>query len=189
MSEVKQTRITLKRLKVADFASEETLCFEATVLLDGLPIAEARNGGHGGVTILRSINGAEAKLRAAEAFAKTLPPLITDNPDPTDPTRKLELPMSLDFLVDLLASHEHEDKRLTTLFKRDLAKKVLFVVDNRLLYLKGVNLKICTAAEIRRLHTQIRTQHGPQTTILSELSSDEAFALWRRLVVEEGKPS
>jgi hypothetical protein len=189
MSEVKQTRISLKRLKVADFASEETLCFEAKVMLDGLPIAQARNDGHGGMTILRAIKGADAKLRAAEAFAKALPPLITEGADPNDPTRKLELPMSLDFLVDLLASHEHEAKRLRSRFRQDFAKKLLFVAGDRLLYLQGVNLKICTAEEIRRFHAQIRAEHGPETTILSELSSDEAFALWRRFVVEEGKPS
>ena len=40
-----QDRITLKNLKVADFASEETLCFTATVVFDGTPIAEARNDG------------------------------------------------------------------------------------------------------------------------------------------------
>ena len=41
----KQDRITLKNLKVADFASEETMCFSATVVFDGTPIAEARNDG------------------------------------------------------------------------------------------------------------------------------------------------
>ncbi|CAM5211279.1 hypothetical protein CDEF62S_04990 [Castellaniella defragrans] len=47
----KQDRITLKNLKVADFASEETLCFTATIVFDGIPIAEARNDGHGGSTL------------------------------------------------------------------------------------------------------------------------------------------
>ena len=46
----KQNRITLKNLKVADFASEETLCFTATIVFDDTPIAEARNDGHGGST-------------------------------------------------------------------------------------------------------------------------------------------
>jgi len=187
MSEVKQTRITLKRLKVSSFASEETLCFEATVLLDGLPIAQARNDGHGGMTILRAVTGAEAKLLIAEAFAKALPPLITDDADPNDPTRKLELPMSLDFLVDLLASYEYEEKQLRTAFRRDMAKKVLFVAQGRLRYPKGVNLAILSAGDRSSLHRRIRAQHGPQTTILSELSSDEAFALWRRFVVDGEK--
>ena len=43
---IHQNRVSLRNLKIADFASEETLCFSATVLLDGQPIAEARNDGH-----------------------------------------------------------------------------------------------------------------------------------------------
>ena len=38
---ITQDRITLKHLKVADFASEETLCFNATVLFDGVAIADS----------------------------------------------------------------------------------------------------------------------------------------------------
>src|SRR3546814_5489329 len=70
----KQNRITLKSLKVADFASEETMCFSATVVFDGTPIAEARNDGHGGSTFLRALSGKAALLAQAEAFAKGLPP-------------------------------------------------------------------------------------------------------------------
>ncbi len=39
---IKQDRIALKNLKVAQFASEETLCFTATVLFDGIAIVQAR---------------------------------------------------------------------------------------------------------------------------------------------------
>ena len=45
---MKQDRIALKSLKVAQFASEETLCFTATVLFDGIATAQARNDGRGG---------------------------------------------------------------------------------------------------------------------------------------------
>lgn len=62
----KQNRITLKNLKVADFASEETLCFTATVVFDGVPIAEARNEGHGGSTFVRALLGQAALLSKAE---------------------------------------------------------------------------------------------------------------------------
>jgi hypothetical protein len=189
MSEVKQNRISLKRLKVAEFASEETLCFEATVLLDGLTIAQASNEGHGGMTFLRPIRGAESKLAAAEAFAKELPALTSEYDDPKDPTRKLELPMSLEFLVDLLAGAEHENKRFRAAFRRDFKRKVIFVVDNGLRYLKGVNRQKCTAAELRRMHAHIHDKYGPETPILSELSDDEAFALWKRLVVIREKRS
>lgn len=66
----KQDRIMLKNLKVADFASEETLCFTATVVFDGTPIAEARNDGHGGSTFIRALEGRAALLAQAEAFAR-----------------------------------------------------------------------------------------------------------------------
>ncbi|MBS3685068.1 hypothetical protein [Klebsiella quasipneumoniae] len=54
---IHQQRITLKSLKVADFASEETLCFTAIVLFDGEPVADASNDGHGGMTFVRSRDG------------------------------------------------------------------------------------------------------------------------------------
>lgn len=41
-------KITIKNLKVAEFASEETLCYEATVYLNGKRFCSARNDGHGG---------------------------------------------------------------------------------------------------------------------------------------------
>lgn len=40
--------ITLKNLKYAEFASEETACFEATVYVDGKAFCKAMNGGKGG---------------------------------------------------------------------------------------------------------------------------------------------
>ena len=70
----KQDRITLKNLKVADFASEETLCFNATVVFDGTPIAEARNDGHGGSTFLHALNRKAGLLEEEDAFASGLPP-------------------------------------------------------------------------------------------------------------------
>ena len=74
----RQDRITLKNLKVADFASEETLCFTATVMFHGRPIAEARNDGHGGSTFVRALQGQAALLAQAEEFAKSLPPASLD---------------------------------------------------------------------------------------------------------------
>ena len=40
--------ITMKGLKVAEFASEETTCFQATVYVDGKRFCIASNEGHGG---------------------------------------------------------------------------------------------------------------------------------------------
>src|SRR3546814_16899818 len=67
---MKQDRIALKSLKVAQFASEETLCFTATVLFDGIAIAQARNNGRGGATFLHALEGKAAQLSEAVQFAK-----------------------------------------------------------------------------------------------------------------------
>lgn len=48
-------KITLKGLKIAKFASEETLCYEATVYIDGKALCIASNQGHGGDTSFDAI--------------------------------------------------------------------------------------------------------------------------------------
>lgn len=42
------TTLTIKNLKFAEFASEETLCFEATLYVDGKSVGHVRNAGKGG---------------------------------------------------------------------------------------------------------------------------------------------
>ena len=121
----RQDRITLKNLKVADFASEETLCFTATVMFDGRPIAEARNDGHGGSTFVRALQGQAALLAQAEEFAKSLPPASLDVEREDD--EPLLIDMTLDFLVDQLADAMHAERKLRTAFNRDIGNKVLFI--------------------------------------------------------------
>jgi hypothetical protein len=41
-------RLELKNLKVHDDMSEETLCFSATLYVDGKKVATVKNEGHGG---------------------------------------------------------------------------------------------------------------------------------------------
>ena len=63
-------RVSIKNLKVSDFASQETDCFEASVYIDGVRKGIASNDGNGGSnnyyprTLYDELN----------AIAKTLPP-------------------------------------------------------------------------------------------------------------------
>src|ERR1039457_1187264 len=100
---IQQNRVSLKNLKVADFASEETLYFSAVVLFDGIPIADARNDGHGGCTFLHPLKGAHAHLLDAEVFANGLPTMVTEYDDPNDRSGKLTIDVTLDFLVGHIA--------------------------------------------------------------------------------------
>ncbi|WP_432757664.1 hypothetical protein [Pseudomonas aeruginosa] len=140
----KQDRITLKNLKVADFASEETLCFTATIVFDGTPIAEARNDGHGGSTFLRALNGKTTLLAQAEAFAKGLPPAPLDLGQEGEDPHYID--MTLDFLVDELADAMHAERKVRAAFNRDIGNKVLFIKDGKLLFIKGIKLKLSPTA-------------------------------------------
>ena len=114
----KQNRITLKNLKVADFASEETLCFTATVVFDGSSIAQARNDGHGGSTFLHALKGKEQLLFEAQAFAKGLPPALLDlDQEGEDPH---SINMTLDYLVEELAASIHGERKIRAAFNRDI---------------------------------------------------------------------
>jgi hypothetical protein len=177
-----QNRISLRKLKVAEFASEETLCFTAEVLLDGTPIAEARNDGHGGCTFLRPMNGSHARLTEAEVFATSLPPVVTDLNDPNDGAQKFTFNVTLDHLVDHLAGEMHAEKKILAAFNRDISTKVLYVRDNRLLYPKGRKLK--DIADKPAFFRSLREKFGPDIVVLAELSREEALALWRTHVVD-----
>jgi hypothetical protein len=72
----------LKSLKIAEFASEETLCYEAIIVENGKPVFRGRNDGHGGSDfyepLVYSPEGRkmmEEALARLEAYAKALPPI------------------------------------------------------------------------------------------------------------------
>jgi hypothetical protein len=96
-------KITLKNFKHANFASEETYCFEATVYIDGKKAGFANNSGHGGST--------DVSLDA--------------------PFRHLDTPENdLEGKVDAECHKlvcEKQDKSILNGVKRDLAKNILFL--------------------------------------------------------------
>lgn len=175
---IHQNRISLKNLKVADFASEETLCFSATVLFDGRPIAEARNDGRGGHTILRPLMRAHGQLSEAEAFAKTLPPVTVEH---DDPSHNFMIEVTLGFLTESLASQMHSDRKIRAAFKRQISKEVLFISDGRLLALRGVRLN--TVTDKPALFSELRATHKEEIVILAELPLEDAFSLWKRHMI------
>ena len=70
--------IIIKGLKTAEFASEETLCFEASIYVDGIRAFIAHNDGRGGCNMYDPINEVGKKLLVMyEKYAKTLPQYVT----------------------------------------------------------------------------------------------------------------
>jgi len=105
------SRLALKSFKTVSWMSEETVCFTATVLLDGKVIGEAANEGSGGCTFIHYNSPATEAL--AESFAKCISPLDVDGWD-----FLADKGFTFDCLVDIIVQIEEEKKATEKLLKK-----------------------------------------------------------------------
>jgi len=119
-------RITLKGIKHAAFASEETHCFQATVYFDNKKVGTVSNEGRGGCDYeYPTDNNGWDKM---ESYIDTLPPIMTDyrlpNADGEPFTYKESLEgICCDLLNDWLIEKD---------VKRTLKNSLAFVIDGDL---------------------------------------------------------
>jgi len=107
-------KIELKNIKHAEFASEETHCFQASVYIDGKRVGTVENDGRGGCNFYHPPKIEEA----INAYAKTLPATKWKLND-----QEIDLHQDADTLIgDLLTEHLHAKD-----LKRALSNRVLFV--------------------------------------------------------------
>lgn len=105
-------RLALKGFKTVRWMSEETICFTATLLLDGKPVAVASNEGHGDSTFLRYSNkDAEAVV---DSIAASLEPAEYGWGFLNEYGKKL----SAADVVDILVEIEDKKKGLEKLLKK-----------------------------------------------------------------------
>lgn len=175
---ISQNRITLTSLKVAAFASDETWCFETKVCLDGKVIANAHNSGDGGCTFINAISGKDKQLEEAEAFAKSLPALVSAFNDPKTGTNMLH-DVDLELVVDTLVSDMQNDKKLRARFKREFPKKMLYVKDDGL-YAPRIDMSKVAAADKSKMYNACREQNGQDIIILAELPEAKAWELYKK---------
>lgn len=168
-----QTRITLRNFKHAAFASEETQCFEATVLFDGAPICRAQNDGHGGGTYWHPVKGAEAKLAEAEAFAKSLPDVVTEFKEPDG--RFFSYPSNLEHVIDQLVGAILNERYARRLFANAM-KRPVFIRGGQLYSIKlqrGVKLGPDVWARVKAAN--------PGVAWINEMPPEEGFKAWAAL--------
>ncbi len=138
-------RVTLKNVKHAKFASEETECFEATVYFDGKRVGTCGNDGHGGCNRWsfdrRSDTGGKLYEELA-AYAASLPP----EPYDLGEGRTGSIQPDADSLVDTALADWLTERDL----KRLLSDKVVFIEGNVLKSTK----KVGPATVYRWLHEQ-----------------------------------
>lgn len=106
--------IELKNIKYAEFASQETHCFEASIYIDGKRVGTVTNDGRGGSNFYHPPKIEEA----IKAHAETLPATKWKLDG-----QELEIKQDADTLVgDLLVAYLYARD-----LKRALAKRILFV--------------------------------------------------------------
>lgn len=168
-SQILFSKLTFKSFKTVRWMSEETICFTASLFLEGDKIGEASNEGKGGCTHIRFTDGlAEAKL---EAFAKSLNPadfkgweFRTEGFDVTD---------LVDILVEAEDKKQHNKKTLNKV-KKACVENVIFTKageDPK----AGFRLLKCGSANISRGIAAMLGKYGSTITIYNGMT-DEALA-------------
>ena len=107
------SKLTLKSFKTVRWMSEETICFTATVLLDGKVVGTASNEGHGGCTFIHYVSAnAEA---TTQAFAKTISP--SDFKGWEFRTEGFDVTDLVDILVEKIDQQKHTEKMVKKMRK------------------------------------------------------------------------
>lgn len=111
-------KIELKNFKYSDFASHETPCFEATIVIDGKRRGTVSNDGRGGSNCYHPY-GIEFDI---QAYAMTLPAEVCEL-----------FPEGLAQNADSLISRILDDHLLRKELKRKLKTKAIFIKDGTLM--------------------------------------------------------
>jgi hypothetical protein len=168
-SHTQLSKLTLKSFKTVRWMSEETICFTASLFLEGKMIGQASNEGKGGCTFIHYVS--PQSKATLEAFAKSLNPadfkgweFRTEGFDVTD-------------LVDILVEQEDKKKhneKIVKKVKKDCMDKVIFLksgADPKL----GYSLLKCGSANIERGINAMLGKYGNDITIINGMT-DEAIA-------------
>ena len=157
--------VEVRNVKEAKFASEETRCFQATVVLDGQVAGKVRNDGHGGANRYEP-RGLYDRL---ETYAKTLPDITKYNPP---------LKMTADLVIDQLV----DDFQVSSDFKKAVTTRVVLVND------EGQVLQTKKLPKGTNVLTVARTfvEKPGIVHVLNLLPETEALNLFRGKTASEG---
>ena len=160
-------KLELKNIKHTAWASEETHCYQASLYVDGKPVAIVSNDGHGGCD--RDYAHPKFKgdyfdmFRSVEAYFKSLPNTPSEwNEDGME--QRLEFWCS-DQVNDWLSSRE---------LKKKLKSHVLF----QLKYKDGV-FQTKFHPTVTNGEWVINKQAGQTRRILNDLPFADALAIWK----------
>lgn len=174
-----QTRLTVRGVKHAKFASQETECFSLTLCLDDKPVAVVENDGQGGGHRVHPAKGVDypthrAKLAEIDTFLATLDgwrfPKDFKGVDPDE-----EHPYDFDMAVSALLN----DHLLAKDFDRQAKRTMLYCRSDK----AGLYVAKVPAADHQRAIAHWQGQNpGVTYTVLNSMPRAEALALYRERV-------
>lgn len=158
---MKTMKIELKNIQHAEFASEETHCYEASLYVNGKRVAVVSNDGHGGADMIHVVGKNGAQL-ANSALVEEAKQYLAENADHDyGPEAALEIHCS-DLVNEWLIERD---------VKRSLSRNVMFVKPDAhgVFYFKGTKAGDAQRAQDAR----------PDVTVLNLLPIKQAVELWK----------
>lgn len=161
-------KVVLKNIKHIASLSEETLCFTATIYIDGVKAGEVSNRGHGGPNEY-SNNDVEAKLNA---YGKTLPPHVSTFKDKDGQFMQFDIDAEI-IIGDLMNAHLTEKE-----LKRLLSNRIMFteVGESGVYQTKTISKEVL--AKYLQNPEAIKKQFKKADKILNLLPFDEALKIY-----------
>lgn len=151
-------KIELKNVKLFLAGSEETICFTATLYVDGKKVGDASNDGRGGNN---RVHAPRDVLDRLDAYCRTLP----SKPNEFHPGETWQ--PDLDSVIsDIVNEHvkKHEEKRIARMDAREKAKLVALGCKTviRINFKDGLSLWTGTrGTDIKPLLAANEEKHGP----------------------------
>ena len=162
-------RITLKNIKHSAFASQGTLCYEASLYFDGKKVGTVSNGGHGGCDDVYYLDRRDEG--AVEAYIKTLPQRTHESESDGHPVK-----ISGDTTLETVCGELVNDWLVSKDLKAILRKKVLALKDDGKLY----TYKVIEPDKERVTRSAERVAKFENTVkVLNLLPFDEALKLYK----------
>ena len=159
-------KIELRGIKYSAFASQETICYEASIYIDGVRVGTVDNDGRGGSDNVHPWEVAER----IDEYAKTLPKFTCEWIDPATGN-----PGEIHQNHEIIFGELMNDHLMKKDLKRFLASKILYTSDGKLY---ATNAKSASELKIALAKPDLKQQLKADV-ILNLLPFDEALQTFR----------
>lgn len=165
-------KVQVKNIKVARFASEDSLCFQASIYIDGKRVGVASDQGMGGGMMI-DIEGTQEHERAIikqlHEHAKATMPVF-------DCMAEWGIPGTMEPTAETLLDDLVQKFLTTKELKQKLSKSLLYLENDKIY---GFKLQGRSVEQIRELAYKAG-KLTPDNIVLNNLNIDAAVELWEQ---------